>query len=281
MKRTMTVLLLLAANGSMAQTRVDLGRQGGNVDFSAAPATRPAKTGTVLPATCEAGEIFFKLNAAPGRNLYGCSAANQWTQLSGAVESGCGLVGCEGGECAIDSGIVPTYTGTLEPGHVVVGGGMSALKTIAPGAAGKILTAAGPGADPVWSDPLEVATHSALSHLDYASSGHTGFQPALGYVPEQELTFTAPLQRTGNTISCPGCGEGGAGTAPFGMEFASSLELTVAGSSHGIGPLVLVQVYDASAPRNRVEPDVVRVDPASGDVTVTFAVPQSGLLVLR
>jgi hypothetical protein len=29
-----------------------------------------------------------------------------------------------------------------------------------------------------------VTSHPALSNLDYASAGHTGFQPALGYTPE-------------------------------------------------------------------------------------------------
>ena len=47
--------------------------------------TRPVKTGTVLPAQCAAGEMFFKSNAAAGANLYGCVAANTWAVQSGGT----------------------------------------------------------------------------------------------------------------------------------------------------------------------------------------------------
>src|SRR5512147_2151403 len=61
-----------------AQTTVDLRTQSKSVDFSGASSTKPAKVGTTLPAVCVAGEAFFKLNAASGRNWYGCSEANVW-----------------------------------------------------------------------------------------------------------------------------------------------------------------------------------------------------------
>jgi hypothetical protein len=66
-----------------AQTTVDLRAQSRNVDFSAAIATKPFKTGAVLPAACAAGESYFKTDAAPGQNLYVCTATNTWTQLTG------------------------------------------------------------------------------------------------------------------------------------------------------------------------------------------------------
>ena len=79
--RTLLVGLLGLAGGPLAaQTQVDLRTQTKNVDFSAAPTTKPVKAGTALPATCGAGELFFKTNAAPGGNLYLCTAANTWTQ---------------------------------------------------------------------------------------------------------------------------------------------------------------------------------------------------------
>jgi hypothetical protein len=73
-------LLVLAGSPLAAQTQVDLKTQTKNVDFTAAPTTKPVKAGTALPATCGAGELFFKTNAAPGGNLYLCTAANTWTQ---------------------------------------------------------------------------------------------------------------------------------------------------------------------------------------------------------
>ncbi len=36
-----------------------------------------------LPAACRVGDTFFVTNVAPGANLYGCTATNTWTQLSG------------------------------------------------------------------------------------------------------------------------------------------------------------------------------------------------------
>ncbi len=64
-----------------AQTALDLRTQSKSVDFSEAVSTKTAKTGTILPAVCSSGEIFFKTNSTPGDNLYGCIATNTWTLL--------------------------------------------------------------------------------------------------------------------------------------------------------------------------------------------------------
>ena len=60
-----------------AQTQVDLRTQSKRVDFSAAASTKPAKTGTTLPATCSVGDVFFQ--TVPGANLYACVDVNTWT----------------------------------------------------------------------------------------------------------------------------------------------------------------------------------------------------------
>ncbi len=71
------------ANG---QTMVDLRTQSKNVDFSAAAATKPTKTGSSLPTTCSVGEMFFMTTAPAGQNLYGCTAVNLWSvQSAGTV----------------------------------------------------------------------------------------------------------------------------------------------------------------------------------------------------
>jgi hypothetical protein len=62
-----------------AQTKLDLRTQTN-------PATKPVKIGTLLPATCFAGDLFLKTTAPSGANLYGCLATNIWTlQASGGT----------------------------------------------------------------------------------------------------------------------------------------------------------------------------------------------------
>ena len=50
--------------------------------------TKPMKTGTVLPATCTTGDMFFKSDAPAGSNLYGCASANTWSQQAGGGAGG-------------------------------------------------------------------------------------------------------------------------------------------------------------------------------------------------
>src|SRR5579862_2840627 len=82
MKRAM-VLSWVLIGVVWAQTEVDLRTQSKNVDFSAAAATKPSKTGTTLPSVCSVGETFFRLDALPGANLYLCASTNSWTVLNG------------------------------------------------------------------------------------------------------------------------------------------------------------------------------------------------------
>ena len=86
MKTPFDTLILLAVVPTVslcfAQTAVDLRTQSKSVDFSSAPATRPFKTGTILPTTCLVGASFFKSDAVAGENLYGCTAPDVWTLLN-------------------------------------------------------------------------------------------------------------------------------------------------------------------------------------------------------
>jgi hypothetical protein len=72
-------MIVAAASGLNAQTKVDLRTQSKSVDFSAASLTRPVRTGTSLPGACSGGEMFYLTNATPGYNLYYCTASNIWT----------------------------------------------------------------------------------------------------------------------------------------------------------------------------------------------------------
>jgi len=63
----------------VAQTQVDLRTQSKSVDFTQATSTRPIKTGTTLPGTCVAGDLFLDLDAPSGANFFACASANTWT----------------------------------------------------------------------------------------------------------------------------------------------------------------------------------------------------------
>ena len=84
------LVLLAAAIAVTGQTQVDLRTQAKNVDFSAASSTKPARTGTALPGSCMVGELFFKLDAAAGQNLYACTSLNTWTAIVGTGGGGGG-----------------------------------------------------------------------------------------------------------------------------------------------------------------------------------------------
>jgi hypothetical protein len=75
--------IILAAGVLQAQTKLNLQTQSQNVDFSGAPSTKPAQTGTSLPATCSTGAVFLLLSNAPGKNLYVCTAPDTWSEQTG------------------------------------------------------------------------------------------------------------------------------------------------------------------------------------------------------
>jgi hypothetical protein len=72
-------------------TKIDLGTQSKNPDFSSADFTKPFKSGTALPSDCSVAEVFFHTGQPAGQNVYVCASANSWTKLAGAPE---GLANC-------------------------------------------------------------------------------------------------------------------------------------------------------------------------------------------
>ncbi|MEZ5356546.1 MAG: hypothetical protein R2762_28255 [Bryobacteraceae bacterium] len=99
----------MAAGCLFGQTTVDLRSQARNVDFSQAASTRPHKLGVTLPAACVAGETFFKTDALPGQNVFGCTAPNIWSPLgSAAVSAGSGVTAVNG-QVSTDDAVVPFY----------------------------------------------------------------------------------------------------------------------------------------------------------------------------
>ncbi len=45
--------------------------------------TRPLTVGASVPATCQVGQLFFNSSAAPGGNIFGCTATNIWSSIGG------------------------------------------------------------------------------------------------------------------------------------------------------------------------------------------------------
>ncbi len=85
MKRAL--LLALALNCSFAQTLPMPANAviSGSLDASGAITTKPAQSGTSLPATCGVGELYYKTDATAGSNVYGCTATNTWTVQTGTA----------------------------------------------------------------------------------------------------------------------------------------------------------------------------------------------------
>ena len=119
------------------QTRVDLRSQGKNIDFSQAQSVRPFRTGTSLPPTCTAGEMFFKTDAPPGGNVFGCAATNIWS-LQGGVdpvtdfESDLDIaadrltVSCRTGSCNVQEGEAITPFSGLQASFIPATGSYTA-----------------------------------------------------------------------------------------------------------------------------------------------------------
>jgi hypothetical protein len=104
------VLLCTAVCGTVAaQTRIDLGGQGRNYDFSNAILTKPFKTATVLPASCSVGETVFLTTATPGQNLNGCVATNTWIVLSGAPADNLPPIAGQSGKVLSNNGSVADW----------------------------------------------------------------------------------------------------------------------------------------------------------------------------
>jgi hypothetical protein len=76
----------IAAMTSLGQTRISLRTQSGDADLSGMQHVRPVPVVSSLPATCSVGEVVFQ-TAGSGSNLWGCAAANSWSQQGGGEAS--------------------------------------------------------------------------------------------------------------------------------------------------------------------------------------------------
>lgn len=117
--RGAVIFVLAAAYCAAQSTKVNLGSQSTNADFSALTHTRPMTVGTVLPATCQTGEQFFNSAAQAGQNLYACTATNTWT-LEGAASVASLQFVADTGSINAYAGCPTTSIGALSNGLLVL-----------------------------------------------------------------------------------------------------------------------------------------------------------------
>ncbi|HUB83616.1 MAG TPA: hypothetical protein VMB03_32680 [Bryobacteraceae bacterium] len=186
MKRFCTEVLLglvAASPALVAQTLVDLRTQSKSVDFSAATSTKPFQTGAVLPSTCSVGATYFNTAAPPGKNLYGCTAANTWTLLGSSLLFGGGTVNA--GDCAQFN----------SAGSIVDAGGACGAPTAVTmanpfGAAGSLLVSGGPGRSGVASS---CTNNGSTLACPGGFAGYVTWPAGTGTNTRQILGPTGPL----------------------------------------------------------------------------------------
>src|SRR5689334_19457049 len=114
LNRWAVLLLTVACATSFGQTRVDLGAQSRDVDFSSLPSTRPTSVGTNLPTTCVVGQMFFLTTASAGKNLYICTGINTWSPVGATtIDSGSAITLGNNGTLQL---VVGTTSGTVAAG---------------------------------------------------------------------------------------------------------------------------------------------------------------------
>lgn len=95
------------------------------------------QTGTANPATCQTGRLLFRTDVAAGSNIYGCTAANTWTQLTAG-----GAAGLTVGTSTITSGtttrVLYDNAGTL--GEYAITGTGSVVMSASPTITGTAVT---------------------------------------------------------------------------------------------------------------------------------------------
>ena len=186
--RSILVACLMLSAG-FGQTKVEISTQvsaRGSVDFSAAAATKPAKTGASLPNACSPGELFFLVSTA-GQNFYGCTAQSAWAPLAGstplvmAAQVGDLLVGKIGPLLVIGAGCTSATPCNTRFGHVVY--------RITNPATAQITAGNGSGMARVYASEagVVVVDHSSSAGLTVSCTGCGGQQSSNPTVPPEAI----------------------------------------------------------------------------------------------
>jgi hypothetical protein len=301
MKRAILFVAFAALCG--AQTTVNGGRDykgtlkaSGSVsvvDFSGSGSTAPAKAGSSAsrPTACTQGQIYFATDVAAGQNLYFCTVTGTpgiWTQMSGnAAGTMTAGTGAPAGNCAPPM----LYIDTTNQDLWYCSASNTWKKPTADTSG--FATAAGTNtwtgynnfSGGQWRPP-----ESTVANLPSAS-GNAGKvfmvtdAAAAGSCSSGGGSLRELCRTNGTSYECVGgCGSGGGGGGT--TAYISSLMAgpdstrTVTGATHGFATAaLLVGVYDNASPRNAISAGWT-VHPATYDVAITFASPQSNYYVV-
>jgi len=122
-----------------SQTQINLQTQARDVDFSAAPSTKPAQTGSALPSTCSVGAAFILLSSPAGQNFYICTATGIWSLQTGGSGSGPNVlsVSVSGNSLSVGAGCSAASPCNVRVGATVFSftNGMTATLASGPGSA--------------------------------------------------------------------------------------------------------------------------------------------------
>lgn len=200
--KQMGVLSLLAATVAVAQNPVIRTGTTGVVDLSTASATQPARKGSgTPPGPCIQGEQYFRTDAAPGQNLYFCTATNTWTQMAVAAGGGITSMGGQTGAVQIfasDTNVTMSsaanthtlgWNGTLPAsrggtgqgafinGDLLYASGAAALSRLAVGGNGQCLIVS--AGLPVWgSCPIDPSVATKNNPNTFSAGAKQIFQPS-------------------------------------------------------------------------------------------------------
>jgi hypothetical protein len=255
--------MIAASLGSaFAQTKVDLRTQSRSVDFSTAPSTKPIAMGTALPSTCSAGQLFYLSNAAPGSNLYSCTATNTWTQ----------------------SGSVTNTSGTLTTDLPLLGaGGNDAKLGTKTGNGNQVVVSQSPT---IVSPTVADFTNMPHSHANSAGGGQLGISAML---PASLSGTGAKLGTVAGVLTAGDCTKFdangnlvdsgmGCGQANFRQAFTSVASVTL---THNFNSFAIVfACFDNSTPPLWILPKSAGLTNAN-TLTVTFASAQTGSCVVN
>lgn len=123
----------------------------------------------------------------------------------------------------------------------------------------------------------ELDTSALLIQLYDNATPHAAIQPQA--ITVHPATFEVEI-----TFALPQSGMAVLGMAPpqYIEAFTNQTTLTIPGATHALGTgRLLWQLYDASTPAQVIQPGMLTVHPTTFAVVVSFAVPQSGTLVLN
>ncbi len=217
--RQKAFLFAVASVAFSQTTMVDLRTQGKAIDFTSATATRPAKSGTALPAGCQVAELFFKTDAPAGSNLFACTATNTWTLQAGG--GGGGAVSSVFGRAGAVSAATGDYTAAQVTNAVDSTGSYSNPGWLASLAATKLT-----GVAPVANGGTGTATPALIGGANVTITGNW---------PNQTINSTAsgsggggssaptnfPVSQSGTTTLS--IGAGCSSSAPCNVRFGNTV----------------------------------------------------------